>query len=209
MPPTAPRARKRISTGLAGLDAQLGGGIPDGSVIFLVGEPMNAFELFGFHFATASSSCVYVARDLLPLEIQEGVRRIGGNPKDLILLGDEDPLPELKEGQRAVIEGFADFVERHGWDASKEWLLDLREKCLHSGATILIMATAGLLDEGIEKRIKSICDGALELGFDRQGFALYPFLKVTKMRGVSDASRFLLFKETPKGLFMENTRRVF
>ncbi len=52
-------------------------------------------------------------------------------------------------------------------------------------------------------------DGVLELGLDRQGFSLYPYVKVTKMRGVPDSSRFLLFKETERGLFMESTRRVF
>jgi hypothetical protein len=82
-------------------------------------------------------------------------------------------------------------------------------QCAKTGASGLLMVTAELLDNGTERRLKCFCDGVLELGFHGQGFALYPFLKVTKMRGAPDASQFLLFKETPSGLFMENTRRVF
>lgn len=209
VPPSKPRARQRISSGLAGLDAQLGGGIPDGTVILLVGEPMNAYELMGFHFASGGGTCVYIARDLTHQDVMEGVERVGGSSKNLLLLGADDPLPVLETGQRAVVEAFAEFAADKEWLDVKAWVMDLRKQCAESGATVLLMATRGMLDPAYEVQLQQLCDGAMELGFDRQGFALYPYLKVTKMRGVPDANRFLLFKETPKGLFMENTRRVF
>ncbi len=36
------RSEERLTTGLSGLDAQLGGGLPAGSVHVLLSEPMNA-----------------------------------------------------------------------------------------------------------------------------------------------------------------------
>lgn len=39
------------TTGIAGLDAQLGGGIPRGTTLLLVGEPGNAIPLFSEQFA--------------------------------------------------------------------------------------------------------------------------------------------------------------
>lgn len=39
------------TTGLAGLDAQLGGGIPRGTTLLLIGEPGNAIPLFSEQFA--------------------------------------------------------------------------------------------------------------------------------------------------------------
>lgn len=170
---------------------------------------MNAFELLGYHYASAGGTCIYVARNSTQSDLEEGVTRIGGNPDDLLILGGDDPLPQLEAGQRAVIEGFSEFASQLEWSELKDWITSLRMQCYDTGASVLIMATAGLLDGETELRLRQLCDGCMELGFDRQGFALYPYLKVTKLRGVPDANRFLLFKETPKGLFMENTRRVF
>ena len=39
------------TTGISGLDAQLGGGIPRGTTLLLVGEPGNAIPLFSEQFA--------------------------------------------------------------------------------------------------------------------------------------------------------------
>ena len=39
------------TTGIAGLDAQLGGGIPRGTTLLLIGEPGNAIPLFSEQFA--------------------------------------------------------------------------------------------------------------------------------------------------------------
>ncbi|MGQ0534832.1 MAG: RAD55 family ATPase [Methanobacteriota archaeon] len=40
-----------VTTGLSGLDAQLGGGVPRGSTILLLGDPSNALALFAEQFA--------------------------------------------------------------------------------------------------------------------------------------------------------------
>lgn len=48
----APRAGAKLATtGIAGLDAQLGGGIPRGTTLLLIGEPGNAIPLFSEQFA--------------------------------------------------------------------------------------------------------------------------------------------------------------
>lgn len=47
----SPTAGKLATTGIAGLDAQLGGGIPRGTTLLLMGEPGNAIPLFSEQFA--------------------------------------------------------------------------------------------------------------------------------------------------------------
>ncbi|HVM44600.1 MAG TPA: RAD55 family ATPase, partial [Candidatus Thermoplasmatota archaeon] len=47
----SPRAGKLATTGVAGLDAQLGGGIPRGTTLLVIGEPGNAVPLFSEQFA--------------------------------------------------------------------------------------------------------------------------------------------------------------
>lgn len=46
-----PRAGKLASTGISGLDAQLGGGIPRGTTLLLISEPGNAIPLFSEQFS--------------------------------------------------------------------------------------------------------------------------------------------------------------
>lgn len=47
----SPTAGKLATTGIAGLDAQLGGGIPRGTTLLIIGEPGNAIPLFSEQFA--------------------------------------------------------------------------------------------------------------------------------------------------------------
>lgn len=47
----SPQAGKIATTGIAGLDAQLGGGIPRGTTLLIIGEPGNAIPLFSQQFA--------------------------------------------------------------------------------------------------------------------------------------------------------------
>jgi KaiC/GvpD/RAD55 family RecA-like ATPase len=208
----------RLSTGLAGLDAQLGGGIPAGSLQLLLGEPMNAFELFGHHFAAAGTLkgiSTIVSVQGSEADWKPGVAAVGGQAGRLVTVtlptkgarGGWD-LPSPKPTDRLVVEDCSFWLKRVGFDEGFTRLRALRDDLRRTGATALIMVLAPLHDVLETTRLRDLADGNLELGLDRKAFALYPFLKVTKMRGIPDAARFLLFRETDKGLFMESTRRV-
>ncbi len=205
----------RLTTGLGGLDAQLGGGIPPGTVHVLIGEPMNALELFCHHFAAGASAfggALYVSTSALQEDVEAGVANVGGQPGKLkvVVLGPKDKeLPPAPKGLRYVVDSFSEYVLRVGWDEAYKRLAGLKEAVRAAQTNLLLVVTAGLHTDREMALLKLWADGVLELGLDRQGFGLYPYLKVTKMRGVPDSSRFLLFKETDKGLFMESTRRVF
>lgn len=207
---------ERLSTGLAGLDAQLGGGVPPGTVHVLIGEPMNAMELFGYHFAAGGTvgqgGTVFVATESTEEEVRNGVRTVGGRPERLkvvTLNPQETELPPVHKGARYILDTFSGYMGGTGWDAAFPRLATLKAQTRAAGTATLVTVVDGLHDAGQRTRLKVWADGVMELGFDRQGFGLYPYLKVTKMRGVPDSARFLLFKETEKGLFMESTRRVF
>ena len=47
----SPAAGQLATTGIAGLDAQLGGGVPRGTTLLIIGEPGNAVPLFSEQFA--------------------------------------------------------------------------------------------------------------------------------------------------------------
>ena len=206
-----------LSTGLAGLDAQLGGGVPPGSVHLLLGEPMNALELFTYHFAASSPKSgiksQFVTTSAQESQVKAGIQAIGGDAAKTAvtqLSGSKAwNLPNPTAGHRYVLDSFSEYALHAGWDKAYERMVELREKVREGNGNLLITAVPELQTPREIALLKLWADGVLELGFDRQGFGLYPYLKVTKMRGVPDSARFLLFKETERGLFMESTRRVF
>jgi KaiC/GvpD/RAD55 family RecA-like ATPase len=206
-----------LSTGLAGLDAQLGGGVPPGTVHLLLGEPMNALELFTYHFAASNPKAgiksQFVTTSGTEADVQSGIKAIGGDPAKAAvssLAGAKTwTLPNPTAGHRYVLDSFSEVALHIGWDKAYDRLTELREKVRAGKGNLLITAVPELHTPREIALLKLWADGVLELGFDRQGFGLYPYLKVTKMRGVPDSARFLLFKETERGLFMESTRRVF
>jgi KaiC/GvpD/RAD55 family RecA-like ATPase len=206
----------RLTTGLSGLDAQLGGGVPGGTVHLLIGEPMNALELFCQHFSAGAGStggALYVSTQATEDEIKAGIDMVGGkrDKVDVHMLphGKSWDPPDVPKGKRYVLDSFSNYVLAVGWDKAFPRLEELKKQVRGGTGNLLIVVTPNLVSDKEMALLKLWADGVLELGFDRQGFGLYPYLKVTKMRGVPDSSRFLLFKETEKGLFMESTRRVF
>lgn len=204
------------TTGLAGLDAQFGGGVPAGTVHLLLAEPMNAVELFTYHFAAGGlgkGPCTFASTDLTDQEVRDGIVKVGGKLGRLsvVTVPDEQGgwVPTIPDEGRFIVDNLSMVALNEGWDKTYAFLQEARAACRASGATLLVTATPGLQPVEQILLMKQWADGVMELGFDRQGFGLYPFLKVTKMRGIPDSARFLLFKETKKGLFMESTRRVF
>ncbi|MHB8633291.1 MAG: RAD55 family ATPase [Thermoplasmatota archaeon] len=208
---------ERLTTGLAGLDAQLGGGIPPGTVHVLFSEPMNAHELMMYHFAAGGTrlagGTAFLATDATAEEVTRGVELVGGMPQRVqvvaLPIGGRWVLPDAKPGLRVVIDSGSTFLMEAGWDDAFAQLSALKAKMRASGDNLFVAVTSALHTPVEQARLKQWADGVMELGFDRQGFGLYAFLKVTKMRGVADSARLLLFRETEQGLAVESTRRVF
>jgi KaiC/GvpD/RAD55 family RecA-like ATPase len=207
---------ERLTTGLAGLDAQLGGGVPAGTVHVVLAEPMNAQELLPYHFAAGGSllagGAAFFTPDLEEADVRRGVELAGGRADRLHVVHlpykDQWAIPDAKAGLRYVVDGFSTLIQQVGWKDAYQQLQRLRKQ-VHAGRdNLFVIVTAALHSEVERTLLKSWADGVLELGYDRQGFGLYPYLKVVKMRGVPDSARFMLFRETDRGLFMESTRRV-
>ncbi len=207
---------KLVSSGLAGLDALFGGGIPPGTVQLCFGQPMNALDLMPYHFAAAGTraqGALYFTTTTEEKEVQSSVAMVGGEAKRLEVIElphDDAWLPaELEPGIRVVIDRLSDVIEATSFKGVMEVLADLKKDVRKGGQNLLVMVTEGMLKDREMVILKEWADGVMELGFDRQGFGLYPFLKVSKMRGIPDASRIMLVKETERGLTLDSTKRVF
>lgn len=238
---------RQVTTGIQGLDAQFGGGIPTGTTILALSEPSNAPYLLCEQFAAgglnALETVLYynlerpkeeVWAHLKGLVAQEAalknlqyydcysakfqslsaltLKRMGIENHS-VKVPDDVPARVLKipkeQAFRVVIESVNEAITAYGLDATMKLVTILTGLIKSLNGTALLMHIKGLHEPVVETRLKHAVDGVIEFGVDRQGFGLYSYLSVTKMRGVSDATRLLLYKETDKGLWLESTRRVF
>jgi KaiC/GvpD/RAD55 family RecA-like ATPase len=170
---------------------------------------MNAQELLANQFACGADEATIVLTGRSKESAAETLDRLDMGQDTVELKAAPETLVKPTKDKRFVLDNFSDIVNRIGWDDAMAYLDSIKKIVNGSDETAMIIAYDGLHTEEQLTRLKIWADGVMELGFDRQGFGLYPFLKISKMRGSHDSTRFLLFKETPSGIFMESTRRVF
>lgn len=119
-------------------------------------------------------------------------------------------LSEKRDGPfRVIIETASAAIQTYGLEPTMTMLRQLTAVVQKLGGASCFQLVKGLHDHSSETAIRHLADGVIEFGVDRQGFGLYSYISISKMRGVPDATRLLLYKETEKGLWLESTRRVF
>lgn len=110
---------------------------------------------------------------------------------------------------RVVIESLSAAIQSYGLEPALTMVRQLCGVVQKQGGTSTFLLVKGLHDPATETTLRHLADGVIEFGVDRQGFGLYSYISIAKMRGIPDATRLLLYKETEKGIWLESTRRVF
>lgn len=242
----APGETGLSSTGISGLDAQYGGGLPNGSLFLLTSEPTTATSIFAAQYAAAGLSAgetVYyfsleqppeaVRQALMPfvkdeselerLHIidgypaqfanvpEEAKRRIGIGKGQNALATLESLLVDtrLKAPIRIIIESLTELLTHNEEERVFRALRVMRAVVRSLPATAVVTMVTPLHDDKTVTLAKHVADGVVEFHVERKGFGIYPYISVTKMRGVTGSARLLLFKETETGLWLESTKRVF
>ena len=235
------------TTGIAGLDAQLGGGIPRGSTLLVISEPGNALALFSEQFAgggvDSGDDAHFYEFDRPVAGIRESVLSfvMRGNEKKAQLTihdgystqfgkgtrtRDANALPVApadavrsivgtlqnqgtQRPYRLVVESLSSLVR----DGNERQVVDFVRHLTYVGAEMgglhLLCLVKGLHPPEFETHLRHVCTGVIEFGAERKGFGIYNYLVVTKLLGVRDPVKILLWKETDKGLWFESTKRVF
>jgi KaiC/GvpD/RAD55 family RecA-like ATPase len=231
------------TTGISGLDAQLGGGVPLGSTILLVAQPGNAQTVFAEQFAggglDAGEACDFFELDRPVLGLREAIgayvhngkkaqlrlfdgystqfgRPLPGSPDAMPILPKDalgDILRTVGEGgrgpRRVVIESLSSLVTPDSQAGVVDFVRNLAFLGRELDLVQLVVVVRGLHDPAFETWLKHVATGVFEIGAEQKGFGVYSYLFVSKLAGVADPVRMLLFKETDKGLWLESTKRVF
>jgi archaeal flagellar protein FlaH len=86
------------TTGIAGLDAQLGGGVPRGTTLLVIAEPGNAIPLFSEQFAGGG---VDAGEDVHYFEFDRPVRDLRKSVMSYVIRGNEE------KAQLTLYDGYA------------------------------------------------------------------------------------------------------
>lgn len=215
---------QRMSTGIEGFDALIGGGVPQGSLIALRGSPGSGKTTFGLQFLKNGAEQerelgVYISFEQLPEQIyltaetlgwdlrsleEQGLLRIISTSPDALLDALQEsggPLEQIAtQARRAVIDSVALFDIHGNGESLRNRLLRLRGILNRLGLTTL------LIDEQwggsvVGGPLSFLADGLVNLYFETRpdGYRARE-VEVVKMRGTAIVSGRHLFRIGEGGL---------
>nr|WP_245320938.1 ATPase domain-containing protein [Methanofollis sp. W23] len=190
------------STGLAGLDLALNGGIPRGAVIIVAGTPTDGLDLFGAQFwrggeEEATMNGIYLMIDDEPSEGMYDAR--GVNNQDL---------PTLVTGERIVIDSLSTIILKDGVSAALDLVQALRVEARAEGSNVLLLLYKGLHTREEEIRLTRAADGYIELLQRVVGSEVERMLGIFKMHGSELPNQLVPYNILEDGLELSTTKRV-
>lgn len=231
----APAATGRLSTGVAGLDAMIGGGFLPGDATLVAGSPGTGKTTLGLHFLAAGVAAgepgVFVTFEYLPQQIYrdalkkgwpvqqweaEGKMRLVCTTPD-ILLADVDKKGTILDGlirdlgaKRLVIDSMSHF-EFHGAGGG-----GLRERLAGLVNHLRLLKVTTLMTHEIAQIVgptvtlsnyglEFLADNLIVLRYVELGGEMQKACNVLKFRGGAHDRRYRLLEMTDRGIVIQST----
>ncbi|MEM0202771.1 MAG: RAD55 family ATPase [Archaeoglobaceae archaeon] len=221
-------------TGIVPLDAQLGGGIPGGSVVALIEEPGAGGDVFSYHFAVEGSnlgdSVLYIATDDSVKDVKRYLSLYFPKYQDFTLISlksneETDAKGYLRKTMYDVLSGVKTIIKNEKFDRvvinnltfffshySIEDVISLIEFFLNDArekeSAYMLLLTKGMLEERAEIAVKHFCDGVIELSLREVENEIQRRLKFIKFKGIIVPRAVMRYELTDKGVKMESMMRV-
>ena len=192
---------KLVKTQIKQLDEILGGGLPDKSVILMLGEPGSGHDTLAqqilYQHALGKGKVAYFTTSRSPSALTEDLETFGWVastlktdqwtfidvhvPTALQILQKEMPL-KLREGRWTVIDSLSYLLLTQEYRLvlnSIELLLDNTRK--HGGIHFLLL-TKGMHDSQKEITVQHLVDGVIELVAQKAGAGVDRRIRIKKMK---------------------------
>ena len=223
-------------TGIDGLDVLLGGGIPEGHVVAVVGSYGTGKTILGLHFIyeglKAGESCLIMSFDEDERSIIDNAKSVGmdlENFKDKLQIVRleaievrksfeklESELPEIISNlgiKRMFIDSIS-VLETLFDDAGRYWMLaTLRRILKNAGITAIIASEADRYNPSSSKYgiLEYICDGMISLKVIRKSELDEPILglEVVKMRRSKHSRKPKPYMITDRGIVVYEEVEIF
>ncbi|RPJ53794.1 MAG: hypothetical protein EHJ95_01530 [Methanobacteriota archaeon] len=194
----APPSAERRSTGVGGLDFNLGGGIPVGTSIVVFGNPYSGIDLMAKQFWRAEEAAgTYLMLDAV---VEDGMTDARSMPAA--------DLATRFTGQRVIVDSISSLVARHGIDAALQLMTASIKPFLAAGGNAMFVMYPDLSSPLEAMRIVRAADVYIALIQAVHGNEIQRSLAVYKMKGVAVSERVIPFIITEKGLELSTTSRV-
>jgi len=225
---------KIFRTGIVPLDAQLGGGIPSGSVVALIEEPGAGGDVFSYHFAVEGSNLgdnvLYIATDDSVKDVRRYLSLYFPRYQDFTLISlksdeETDARGYLRKTMYDVLSGVKTIIKNEKFDRviinnltfffsrySLEDVISLIEFFLNDArekeSAYMLLLTKGMLEERAEIAVKHFCDGVIELSLREVENEIQRRLKFIKFKGIIVPRAVMRYELTDRGVKIEPMMRV-
>ncbi|NLN09095.1 MAG: hypothetical protein GX186_05745 [Methanoculleus thermophilus] len=188
----------RRSTGIAGLDLVLNGGVPSGTRIIISGSPLSGLELLAQQFWQAGEEGgTYLMLDAVP---EEGMTDARGM--------DAAALAGAMQGERIVVDSLSTLITAWGIDAATRFVLEDTRGIIDRGANIVYLLYTNHHTPLEEARMMRAADVFIVLRHEIHGNEVERTLAVEKLKGGEVPQRVIPYHIIAKGLELSTTSRV-
>ncbi len=189
---------ERCSTGITGLDYQLGGGIPVGTSIVVFGNPLAGCDRLAKQFWKADSEeSTYLMYDS---EVEEGM--INARKTNF------EGIKPLLTGKRVIIDSLSTMIIKEGIDVALDFITAGIHDLKQQNANVLFILYDGVHDPFEEMRIMRAADIFLSIREEFHQNEIERKLTVHKIPYMDVPSRIYPYIIRDFGLELSTTARV-
>lgn len=189
---------ERRSTGISGLDYQLGGGVPAGTSIVVYGNPLAGSDRLAKQFWHANDTVATYL--MLDSKMDDGMV----DAKDAKL----HDLASLMTSDRIIIDSLSTLIVRDGIDATIEFMTTGIQEVLEKGGNILFILYEGLHSPIEQIRVERVADIFISMREEYHQNEIERKLIVHKIPYMDVPSRIYPFIIRDNGIELSTTARV-
>ncbi|MDD4126788.1 MAG: hypothetical protein PHV39_03775 [Methanomicrobium sp.] len=187
------------STGIIGLDFQLGGGIPKGKSILLFGNALSGSDLLAeqFWLADKSKESTYLMMDKIPKKDMIGAGKLN--------LGE---MSEVMKGGWVVVDSLSTIILKYGIDSAVSFLESGIKNITDNNGNVLFIMYPDVHTPAEETRIIRNTDIFISLSNILHGNEIERSLTVSKISGADVPKRAYPYNILSGGIELSTTGRV-
>ena len=194
----AEEQRRRRSTGIAGLDFQLGGGFPEGTSIVVYGGALTGSDRMARQFWQSDERESWYF--MIDSFVEEGmIDVLGTKPEELI---------QSMKGERIVVDSLSSIILEEGIDVALRLLTEGVGPLKEAGGNAMFIMYDGLHTRMEETRVMRAADVFITLLEEFHGYTIERKLIINKLLFSDVPSRIYPYNIMDYGLELSTTARV-
>jgi KaiC/GvpD/RAD55 family RecA-like ATPase len=219
---------KLVKTWIEGLDEVLGGGLPDKSVILMMGEPGSGYDILAqqilYQHAFKEDKVAYFTTMRSPDILKEDFETFSWDvpsiektdqwvfidvrtPDALQILREEIP-SRIKKGCWTLIDSLSYLLQTQKVDSVLKTIELLLETARKHGGIHFLLLVQGMQDSQTEITMQHLVDGVIEFTAQEVAGGIDRRIRMKKMRRTVYTPSLIPFRITERGIVIETAVRI-